>query len=108
MFYTQFLQGVHERLRPETYLEVGVRDGRSLTLSRARSVGVDPAFAIEVELDGDLALVRTTSDEYFARPDPLALTGGGRSISPSSTDSTCSRLCCATSCTPSGFPRRGP
>ena len=76
MFYTQFLQGVHERLRPETYLEVGVRDGRSLTLSRARSVGVDPAFAIEVELDGDLALVRTTSDEYFARPDPLALTGG--------------------------------
>ncbi len=76
MFYTQFLQGVHEQLRPGTYLEVGVRDGRSLALSRARSVGVDPAFAIDVELDGDLALARTTSDEYFARPDPLALTGG--------------------------------
>ena len=76
MFYTQFLQGVHERLRPDTYLEIGVRDGRSLALSRARSVGVDPAFAIDFELDGDLALARTTSDEYFARPDPLALTGG--------------------------------
>jgi hypothetical protein len=76
MFYTQFLQGVHERLRPETYLEVGVRDGRSLTLSRARSVGIDPAFAIEAELDGDFALVRTTSDEYFTRPDPLVATGG--------------------------------
>jgi hypothetical protein len=76
MLYTQFLQGVHESLRPRTYLEVGVRDGRSLALSRARSVGVDPAFAIDVELDGDLVLARTTSDEYFARPDPLALTGG--------------------------------
>ena len=76
MLYTQFLQGVHERLRPDTYLEVGVRDGRSLALSKARSVGVDPAFAIKVELDADLALARTTSDEYFARPDPLALTGG--------------------------------
>jgi hypothetical protein len=76
MYYTQFLQGVHERLRPETYLEVGVRDGRSLALSRARSVGVDPAFAIDVELDGDIALIRATSDEYFARPDPLDLTGG--------------------------------
>jgi predicted O-methyltransferase YrrM len=27
-------------------------------------------------LDGDFALVRSTSDEYFSRPDPLALTGG--------------------------------
>lgn len=77
MFYTQFLQGVHERLRPRTYLEVGVRDGRSLALSRAdRSVGVDPAFVVDAELDGDVALVRTTSDDFFARPDPLALTRG--------------------------------
>ncbi|NHC15164.1 class I SAM-dependent methyltransferase [Motilibacter deserti] len=76
MFYTEFLRGVHDRLRPATYLEVGVRDGRSLALSRARSVGVDPAFAIDVELDGDLALLRTTSDEYFARPEPLAPTAG--------------------------------
>ena len=30
------------------------------------------------QLDGDIALIRTTSDEYFARPDPLAVTGGRR------------------------------
>jgi hypothetical protein len=78
MFYAEFLQAVHQRLRPRTYLEIGVGNGRSLALSRARSVGVDPTFAIDVELDGDVALVRTTIDEYFARPDPLALTGGRR------------------------------
>jgi hypothetical protein len=67
---------VHERLRPAAYLEIGVRNGGSLALARGRAVGIDPAFAIHAELDGDVALFRTTSDEYFSRPDPLAPTGG--------------------------------
>jgi hypothetical protein len=76
MFYYPFLSEVHRRLRPRAYLEVGVRNGGSLALSRCRSVGVDPLFSITYELDTDVALFRTTSDEYFARPDPLAATGG--------------------------------
>ena len=76
MFYYDFLAQVHRRLSPRAYLEVGVRSGGSLALSRCRSVGVDPLFAITAELNTDVALFRTTSDEYFARPDPLSPTGG--------------------------------
>jgi hypothetical protein len=76
MYYLDFLAQVHQRLRPETYLEVGIRNGGSLALSRCRSVGIDPAYSITAELDGDIALFRTTSDEYFARPAPLDATGG--------------------------------
>ncbi len=76
MHYVPFLTALHERLAPETYLEIGVAIGRSLQLSRCRSVGVDPLFHIQYPLDGDFALVRSTSDEFFSRPDPLALTSG--------------------------------
>ena len=76
MFYYAFLAELHRRLAPKAYLEIGVRNGGSLALSRCRSVGIDPNFSITYELDGDVALFRTTSDEYFSRPDPLAPTGG--------------------------------
>ncbi len=76
MYYYAFLAELHRRLAPRAYLEIGVRDGGSLAQSHCRSVAIDPAFAITVELDADVALFRTTSDEYFARPEPLAPTGG--------------------------------
>lgn len=72
MRYDQFLSSVHQLVQPERYLEIGVRMGHSLSLARCRSVGIDPAYTIEAELDTDVALFRTTSDEYFTRPDPLA------------------------------------
>jgi len=72
MRYSEFLSSVHRLVRPERYLEIGVRKGMSLALARCRSVGIDPAYSIEAELDADVALFRTTSDEYFARADPLA------------------------------------
>ncbi len=68
----QLLAGLHERLHPRTYLEIGIRDGKSLQLSRARSVGVDPAYRVERELQCDLRLVRATSDDFFDRPDAMA------------------------------------
>jgi hypothetical protein len=74
--YLDFLGVLHERLAPTTYLEVGVRNGDSLALSRCRSVGIDPAYQLTAELDVDLALFRTVSDEYFSRPEPLAPFGG--------------------------------
>lgn len=68
----ELLAGLHERLAPRTYFEIGVEVGRSLTLSRTCSVGVDPFFSIKRELQCDLQLVRTTSDEFFARDEPFA------------------------------------
>ncbi len=68
MHYLDFLGALHATLAPGTYLEIGVRDGRSLALSRADSVGIDPAFLIDAEIRTRCALHRTTSDEYFSRP----------------------------------------
>ncbi len=79
MRYLTFLSQVHRRLQPQTYLEIGIRNGNSLALARnCRCVGIDPAYSITAELNGDVALFRTTSDEYFARPEPLEPTGGKR------------------------------
>jgi hypothetical protein len=72
MHYLDFLRSTHELLRPRTYLEIGVRSGDSLALSRSPSIGIDPAFAVKEEIDCDVALFKTTSDEYFSRPAPLA------------------------------------
>src|SRR5438477_1300107 len=67
MYHLEFLQALHERLAPRTYLEIGVAKGRSLAVSRCLSIGVDPAFRVEAELVAPVSLMRCTSDEYFAR-----------------------------------------
>lgn len=46
--------------------------GASMALSRTRSIGVDPFFNVKHEVQCDLQLVRATSDEFFAREQPLA------------------------------------
>jgi Methyltransferase domain len=76
VYYYAFLAELHRRLNPRAYLEIGIRNGGSLAQARCRSVAIDPAYSITAELDADIALFRTTSDEYFARPDPLAPTAG--------------------------------
>lgn len=76
MRYDEFLARVHQLVEPDRYLEIGVRLGHSLSLASCRSVGIDPAYSIVAELDVDVRLFRTTSDEYFSRPDPLAPVGG--------------------------------
>lgn len=66
------LQALHEKLQPRTYLEIGVSSGTSMSISRTRSIGVDPFFLVRREQQCDLQLVREASDEFFAREDPLA------------------------------------
>lgn len=66
-----FLRELHRLLDPRTYLEIGVNDGKSLTLSRCPSIGIDPAFKVTAQLRCDVQLVRATSDDFFARPDPI-------------------------------------
>ncbi len=71
MHYLDFLAQVHERLAPPTYLEIGIRHGGSLALTRSRSVGIDPAYRLRRDLPRDVALFRETSDAFFDRDDPL-------------------------------------
>jgi len=68
----QLLKSLHELLQPRSYFEIGVSTGLSMRLSRTKSVGVDPFFTIEKELHCDLHLVRSSSDEFFARRHPFA------------------------------------
>jgi Methyltransferase domain len=68
----EFLGEVHRGYAPRSYLEIGVDFGRSLTLSRAPTVAVDPGFQLSWEVNCDLQLVRATSDDFFAREEGLA------------------------------------
>lgn len=68
----ELLKSLHELLEPRSYLEIGVSTGKSLTLSRTRTIAVDPFFKVAEEVLCDLHLVRATSDEFFARRRPLA------------------------------------
>ncbi|MBO0827851.1 MAG: class I SAM-dependent methyltransferase [Streptosporangiales bacterium] len=72
MLRHELLGHLHRLLEPRSYLEIGVSDGRSLTLSRTQTVAIDPAFKVTSEVQCDLHLVRATSDEFFARTNPLA------------------------------------
>ena len=67
-----FLTALHRQYRPRSYLEIGVFEGDGLARSATRTIGVDPDFRIRAELACDLQLVRSTSDDFFARPDPLS------------------------------------
>jgi hypothetical protein len=67
-----FLSVVHAAYKPRNYLEIGINDGRGLRRSRTRTIGVDPAFEITVEVDCDLQLVKATSDDFFARENAIA------------------------------------
>ncbi len=72
MHYLDFLQGVQDRLRPPTYLEIGVRHGDSLALAHRWAVGVDPDPRLRGRKLGEQTrMYRQTSDDYFARRRPL-------------------------------------
>lgn len=63
----ELLEQLHELLKPKVYLEIGVQHGWSLQLSKAPiSIGVDPNPIVSVPLDDHHAVVKMTSDEYFA------------------------------------------
>lgn len=72
MLRHELLKNLHELLKPRTYFEIGVNIGSSLTLSRTRTVAVDPFYNLTREVRCNLHLVRASSDEFFARKNPLA------------------------------------
>ena len=68
--YREVLRRVHARLRPDTYLEIGVESGATLQLARHSRIvlGVDPvARAIPYELPAGTRLFNETSDHFFSR-----------------------------------------
>jgi len=66
-FYRNTLQRVHACLKPDVYLEIGVRHGLSLALSAARiSIGVDPMPELQASLDARFRVVTASSDAFFA------------------------------------------
>jgi hypothetical protein len=67
----EFLRQLHGRLRPRNYLEIGVSEGMSLAISRAPSIGVDPAFQIVAPIHCDVQLFKGTSDAFFASKNPI-------------------------------------
>lgn len=63
--YQNTLRQLHEVLEPRLYLEIGVRHGQSMALSKCPSVGVDPAPDIRGTLPASVELITKTSDEFF-------------------------------------------
>jgi hypothetical protein len=70
MNYRAVLRHLHARLRPQTYLEIGVKRGLSLGLSQApHTIGIDPkphADANALLNRPGVALYTLTSDAFFA------------------------------------------
>ena len=76
--YLDLLPMIHSHLRPRTYVEIGVFDGRSLALARpeTRAIGVDPEPRVTRSLSSNTTICATTSDDYFAKQDVYADLGG--------------------------------
>jgi hypothetical protein len=74
--YLELLERIHSRLRPRTYLEIGVNEGQSLRLARpaTRAVGIDPEP--RVQRAGAAAVFALTSDDFFAEHDLRAVFEG--------------------------------
>lgn len=80
--YYSVLKSVHENLKPRSYLEIGIRRGDSLSLSKCPSIGIDPRFDLDpkyglenTEREPPIHLQRMTSDKFFAEKNPLEILG---------------------------------
>lgn len=65
--YYAVLRRIHETLRPNTYVEVGVHYGRAIVLAEpgTRCLGIDPEPMIEKTLPESTVIVESTSDDFF-------------------------------------------
>jgi len=77
-FYWEVLRRLHEHLEPDTYLEIGVADGASLTLARPPTVAVavDPVLAVRHPISVECHFFPETSGEFFSSHDARRLFGG--------------------------------
>lgn len=71
MYRHDLLRQIHQLVRPQVYLEVGVQTGASLDLAKDAEVafGIDPNPLISAS--GNQEIFPQTSDEFFASPTAL-------------------------------------
>ena len=72
----ELLRHLHETLRPQLYLEIGVRRGHSLALAQGSAVGIDPAPDVTMPLPAGAVVYPETSDRFFDHSAQSALGGG--------------------------------
>lgn len=72
--YLDVLARFHEWVRPQTYLEVGVRTGNSLVLANPPTiaVGIDPVPSLKSDARTTTKLFPMYSDDYFKQRNPLS------------------------------------
>jgi predicted O-methyltransferase YrrM len=70
--YLALLARIHRMLRPDLYLEIGVREGRSLALATGAAIGIDPNIKLAREMP-TATLFQKTSDEFFELDVEVAL-----------------------------------
>ncbi|MCA8906858.1 MAG: class I SAM-dependent methyltransferase [Rhodospirillaceae bacterium] len=79
LHYRKVLRALFETGRYGTYLEIGTSTGGTLVLATGRVIAVDPDFRLTRNvLPGmtELHAFQTTSDDFFATQDPIALMQG--------------------------------
>ena len=76
--YARVLAEIHARLRPRTYLEIGVGTGTTLALAApaTRALGVDVEPRIEEAIGPNTKVFALKSDDFFSEIDVLAELGG--------------------------------
>lgn len=77
--YRDFIADLVRKKLARNYLEVGVRDGKTLAGIDCPTIGVDPDFTFSVDpmrKKRVLHLYQMTSDEFFRDHDPRAIFGG--------------------------------
>ena len=77
--YFALLERLHERLRPRTYVEIGVHLGRSLgrVPPGTKSIGIDPEPVIaDPAVEEASKIFRVTSDDFFRDHDLRSELGG--------------------------------
>ena len=61
------LASIHEQLKPDLYLEIGVDQGVSLALAPGHAIGVDPRpkLKLSAQLKSDTKIISKSSDAFF-------------------------------------------
>lgn len=72
--YLETLKFLHYVLQPKNYLDIGVRNGKSLVLAKCPALGLDPVPSITVHLRKNMRLWRVASDDFFAIENDRILT----------------------------------
>jgi hypothetical protein len=76
--YLELFPAIHARVRPRTYVEIGVDEGKSLALvhPETRAIGIDPEPRVGAPLGPNVSIRTTTSDDYFGNHDVSGDLGG--------------------------------